>query len=504
MTIRIDPEKLHAPVARARAAEPCALVIFGGTGDLSRRKLFPALYNLERDGALPNGTAIVGVGLEPWPLDTFRQTHKEATAKFSRSKPLDEKAWESFARRLHYVSGDLSKPDTYAALHERLREVDHAFGTRGNRLFYCAVPASVFPVILQGLVAANLIRKQDDPAERPWSRVVIEKPFGRDLETSRKLNSLALDALDENQLFRIDHYLGKETVQNLLTFRFGNAIFEPLWNRKYIDHVQVTAAEEIGIEGRGKFYDETGVVRDIVQNHLLQVLALCAMEPPVSFEAEEIRDEKAQVFRSLRRFTPEEVERRVILGQFRGYRDEPNVDKGSKTPTFAALKVFIDNWRWQGVPFYLRAGKKLSTRVTEVAIHFQSVPLLLFENKGDPLEPNVLTLRIQPDEGINLRFMCKVPGDDMAVSRVSMDFSYAQGFQKPVHEAYEHLLLDCLRGDQTLFWRRDEVSRAWDFVGPILEGGARCAMQEYEPGSTGPKSADQLLAQDGRAWRPLA
>jgi glucose-6-phosphate 1-dehydrogenase len=359
-------------------------------------------------------------------------------------------------------------------------------------------------VILHGLTGSGLIAKQEDANARPWSRVVIEKPFGRDLGTSRELNRLALDSLDETQLFRIDHYLGKETVQNLLVFRFGNAIFEPLWNRKYVDHVQVTAAEDMGIEGRGKFYDETGVVRDIVQNHLLQVLALCAMEPPVSFESEEIRDEKAQVFRSLKKLAGGEVEERVVLGQYRGYRDEPHVARDSTTPTYAALKVFIDNWRWQGVPFYLRAGKRLAKRVTEVAIHFQSVPLLLFEHKGDPLEPNVLILRIQPDEGIGLRFMCKVPGDDLALSKVSMDFGYAQSFQKPVQEAYEHLLLDCMRGDQTLFWRRDEVSRAWEFVGPVLEGGARCPVEMYDPGSGGPSRADALLARDGRKWRPLA
>jgi glucose-6-phosphate 1-dehydrogenase len=504
MTLKIDPEKLHSPVTNERAAEPAALVIFGGSGDLAKRKLIPALYNVERDGKLPSGVAIVGVGLDPWTTDVFRETHHEASAKFSRTKPLDEAVWNAFAAKLHYVSGDLSKPATYQALREKLGECDRTFGTRGNRLFYCAVPASVFPVILKGLLESNLIQKQEDEKARPYSRVVIEKPFGRDLATSRELNALAASSLDETQLFRIDHYLGKETVQNLLVFRFGNAIFEPLWNRKYIDHVQVTAAEEIGIEGRGKFYDETGVVRDIVQNHLLQVLALCAMEPPVSFEAEEVRDEKAQVFRSLKKLTGDEVQKRVVLGQYQGYRDEPNVGKDSQTPTFAALKVYIDNWRWQGVPFYLRAGKRLQKRVTEVAIHFQSIPLLLFDQKGkSPIEPNVLVLRIQPDEGITLRFMCKVPGDDLAVSGVSMDFSYAQGFQKPVSEAYEHLLLDCLRGDQTLFWRRDEVSRAWEFVGPILESGGKLPVSTYIQGSAGPNAADQLLERDGRKWRTL-
>jgi glucose-6-phosphate 1-dehydrogenase len=505
MTMRIDPEKLHSTVTvKERTAEPCAIVIFGGSGDLAKRKLIPALYNLERDGLLPVGCAIVGVGLDPWSQDVFRATHREASGKFSRSKPIEDKVWDSFAKKLHYVSGDLGKPETYMALRERLGEVDRNFGTRGNRLFYCSVPASVFPIILHGLVESGLITKEDDPSERPFNRVVIEKPFGRDLKTSRELNNLAAESLDETQLFRIDHYLGKETVQNLLVFRFGNAIFEPLWNRKYIDHVQVTAAESIGIEGRGRFYDETGVIRDIVQNHLLQVLALCAMEPPVSFDAEEVRDEKAQVFRSLHKFAPDEVERRCVLGQFKGYKDEPNVAKDSQTPTFAALKVYIDNWRWQGVPFYLRAGKGLSKRVTEVAIHFQSIPLLLFPHKDkNPIEPNVLVLRIQPDEGITLKFMCKVPGDGVDVAGVSMDFSYAEGFNRPVQEAYEHLLLDCLRGDQTLFWRRDEVSRAWEFVAPILDGGVRLPVWYYDQGSTGPVEADHLITKEGRKWRPL-
>ena len=502
MTLKIDPEKLHASVQRERAAEPCAIVIFGGSGDLAKRKLLPALYNLEREKQLPEGTAIIGVGLDAWTDEQFRQVHREATGKFSRSKPIDENVWNSFAKKLHYTYGDLSKAATFQMLRQKLGEVDRSFGTRGNRLFYCSVPASVFPLILTGLNEAGLISKVEDDEARPFSRVIIEKPFGRDLKTSRELNNLAAKELDETQLYRIDHYLGKETVQNMLVFRFGNAIFEPLWNRKYIDHVQVTAAEQINIEGRGKFYDETGVIRDIVQNHLLQVLALMAMEPPVSFHADEIRDEKAQVFRSLKKLTHAEVSKNVILGQYRGYRQEHSVAPDSNTPTYAALKVEIDNWRWQGVPFYIRAGKALEKRVTEVAIHFQSIPLLLFAARGGtPIEPNVLVLRIQPDEGITLKFMCKVPGDGLQVSSVAMDFNYAEGFNKPVSEAYEHLLLDGLRGDQTLFWRRDEVSRAWEWVGPILDANQKPCV--YEPGSAGPKEADELIARDGKKWRAL-
>jgi glucose-6-phosphate 1-dehydrogenase len=336
---------------------------------------------------------------------------------------------------------------------------------------------------------------------------VVEKPFGHDLASARELDALISREIDESQVFRIDHYLGKETVQNILVFRFGNSIFEPLWNRKYIDHVQVTAAEDMGIEGRGRFYDETGVLRDIVQNHLLQVLALFAMEPPAALGADEVRDQKAIVLGALRPINPARVASRVVLGQYQGYRQEPQVAPDSRTPTFAALELFIDNWRWQGVPFYLRAGKRLAKRVTEIVVQFQSIPLCLFSREeACNFEPNVLCLRIQPDEGIQLRFACKPPGDRLVSRNVTMDFSYAGGFGAPVHEAYERLLLDAMRGDATLFWRRDEVERAWQFMTPILaavESGAPELVRPYEPGSSGPPEADDLLAREGRAWRPL-
>ncbi len=335
---------------------------------------------------------------------------------------------------------------------------------------------------------------------------MVEKPFGHDLASARELDELISEKLDENQVFRIDHYLGKETVQNILVFRFGNTIFEPVWNRKYVDHVQVTAAEEIGIEGRGSFYDATGVLRDVVQNHLLQVLALCAMEPPISLAQDEVRDAKSLVFRSLRPFKPGDIGNSLVLGQYRGYRDEPKVARDSITPTYAALKVYIDNWRWQGVPFFVRAGKRLTKRVTEIAVHFKSIPLCLFTpEEACRFEPNVLTLRIQPDEGITLRFACKPPGDELISRNVLMDFSYARGFDAPVHEAYERLLVDVIRGDETLFWRRDEIEEAWAFMTPILDAvasGGRELVYPYEPGSAGPHEADELIA-DGRVWREL-
>ncbi len=500
-----------APVERAREADPCAMVIFGGTGDLARRKLIPALYNLDVDGLLPRGFAALGVSRRAQPAGEFRRWHHESAAQFSRQKPLDPVIWERFASGLDSLAGDLNDPQTYARMREQLSEFDQKCGTRGNRLFYFATPSSDFPEILRKLHSAGLLYQMDSPGEnpeKPWSRVIIEKPFGRDFHSAQELNRLAAEVLNENQIFRIDHYLGKETVQNILVFRFANAIFEPLWNRKYIDHVQITAAEEIGIEGRGRFYDETGVLRDIIQNHLLQVLALCAMEVPPSFQPEAIRDERVQVFRSLRPMRGEEVERCAVRAQYLGYREEPDVRPDSRTPTYAALKVLIDNWRWQGVPFYLRAGKRLRKRSTEVAIVFQPIPFCLFgrEEVCQLIEPNVLTLRIQPDEGIALRIACKVPGKDLTVGNVMMDFSYAGGFKKAPQEAYERLLLDCMKGDPTLFARKDDVEQSWKFVTPILEAweeNRKAPLPVYEPGSAGPHEAEELLWRDRRRWREI-
>ncbi len=387
---------------------------------------------------------------------------------------------------------------TYEDLRRAIDNAEKTHGTGKSVLFYLSVPASKFPEILPRLQSAQLISAKSDNSR--WTRVIVEKPFGQDLGSAKHLNDVSSMTHDESQIFRIDHYLGKETVQNLLVFRFANSIFEPLWNRKFIDHVQITAAEQIDIEGRGKFYEETGVLRDIVQNHLLQVLALFAMEPPNSLSADEIRSEKARLLRALRPLDPKNVKNDVVLGQYEGYRDEKDVAKDSQVPTYAAIKMFIDNWRWQGVPFYLRAGKALKSRVTEVKIVFTSIPLSLFGRATDAIRHNVLTLRIQPDEGIGLGFMTKVPGVEFSLTNVDMNMRYAQVFAKKPAEAYERLLLDAMRGDATLFPRRDEIETAWKFVDPILRPLEDLPVRSYAKGSEGPKESNDLLTGD---WLPL-
>ncbi|MFI5297408.1 MAG: glucose-6-phosphate dehydrogenase [Polyangiales bacterium] len=516
----MNDEELHAPIsishARAssppatdRRADPCVLVIFGASGDLTSRKLVPALYNLAREKLLPSNFATVGFARRDKSDAAFRDELREAADKFSRSKPVDADVWSTFSSSIEWHRGSFDDAAAYVALGERLRVLDARCGTKGNRLYYFATPPESFPIILEHLSKAGLLCKPEHACApgSAWTRVIIEKPFGRDLKSAQALNRELSATLDESQIFRIDHYLGKETVQNILVFRFGNSIFEPLWNRKYIDHVQITAAEQIGVEGRGNFYDTTGIVRDFVQNHILEVLSLVAMEPPVSFDANEIRDEKAQVLRSLRPIPAEDVARYVVHGQYDGYRDEPGVDKKSRTPTFAALQLHIDNWRWQGVPFFVRAGKALKSRATEVAIHFQRAPLSLFGGEAacNVLAPNVLTLRIQPDEGIALRFESKVPGDAIDTASVTMDFSYKRAFSVESADAYERLLLAAMRGDATLFLRRDAVEHAWRYVTPMLEAWDAdvSAPAAYAQGSEGPREADALLTRAGRTWRPL-
>ncbi len=502
-------EEREVLVREAKEPAPCVFVIFGATGDLSRRKLFPSLYHLTLDGKLPDNLAIIGASVEEQTEDRFRANLRESTANVSEGQSLDERVWERLASRIHYVSGDFKRPETFRVLRKRITELDKKYGARGNRLFFFAIPPSIIEVVLRQLKDADLLYPRGSQGNASWARVIIEKPFGYDLDSARRLNRLAAKHLEEQDIFRVDHYLGKETVQNIVVFRFGNSIFEPIWNRKYIDHIQITAAEEIGIEGRGPFYDETGVIRDIVQNHLLQILALCAMEPPVSLKADDIRNEKTKVFRSLRPIVGETAIREsVVLGQYRGYRKEPKVAPNSRTPTYAALRVMIDNWRWQGVPFYFRAGKRLSKRLTEISVHFREIPFCLFggEDVCNILDNNVLTIRIQPSEGITLSMLCKVPGDDLSVNSVLMDFNYARVFdKKPVHDAYERLFLDAMRGDQTLFSRADGVELEWSFVTPILQTWESSTEEPfpYEPGSDGPVEASGILVSSKHAWKAL-
>ncbi|MEW6743599.1 MAG: glucose-6-phosphate dehydrogenase [Planctomycetota bacterium] len=487
---------------------PATLVIFGITGDLARRKLVPALYNLEREGLLPQGLAVLGFSRRATSVDSLRRDLHDATTRYSRTQPLDEIVWRRFAARLDCAAGSYDDAASFASLRTSIEQIDRSRDTRGNRLFYCATPPSAFPPILEQLAGAGLLYRVEAGQREPWSRVVVEKPFGHNLSSARELNQLVSRLLDESQVFRIDHYLGKETVQNILVFRLGNTIFEPLWNRKYVDHIQITAAESIGVEGRGEFYESTGVLRDIVQNHLLEVLSLCTMEPPLSFRADDVRDQKLQVLRALRPIGGDEVHEHVVCAQYRSYRQEPGVAAASRTPTFVAMKLFVDNWRWQGVPIYLRAGKRLARRLTEVAVHFHGIPLCLFgsDEVCRRIEPNVLTLRLQPDEGISLRFASKVPGEELSIGSVTMDFNYAKSFQREPPEAYERLLLDGLRGDQTLFTRSDAVERSWAFITPILEElEGRCGpLPIYEPGSDGPAEAQHLIERAGRLWRSLA
>jgi glucose-6-phosphate 1-dehydrogenase len=500
---------------RLRCAEPCVLVIVGASGDLTRRKLVPSLVHLRRDGLLPESFAIVGVDRVPLDDDSFRTAMRQALDEFGEGA-LGAAGWERVAPQFSYVSGDLADRATYDALGARLAAIETSLPGSGGRLFHLALPPSVVPLAVQHLSGSGVAPRVVDSASRPWVRVVLEKPFGHSRASAQALNAVVREAFAEHQVFRIDHYLGKETVQNLLVLRFANSIFEPIWNRQHVEHVQITAAESVGVEHRGRYYEETGVVRDMFQNHLLQLLSLAAMEPPASSAADAVRDEKAKVLRAIRPIAPDALVASAVRGQYGpgtadgrradGYRGEPDVAADSGTATYAALRLMIDNWRWQGVPFFLRSGKRLPRRATEIAIRFRQPPHLMFpQPAGGVIEPNVLAIRVQPEEGIALRFQIKAPGVEMGrMAPVDMDFDYGAAFGPSGHDAYETLLLDAMLGDATLFARSDEVEAAWAVVDPVIEAWAAqrpADFPNYLAGSWGPAAADQLMADLGCRWR---
>ena len=512
----------HSPAQDQSPAvpPPGALVIFGATGDLTKRKLMPGLYALAVDGLLPESFAVIGAGRHPIGDEQFRAAMRDAVSRFARLR-LDEATWDRFAAGIRYAQ--YSDADGgLAAVREALERVDRERGTAGNRIYYFAIPPSGFVPLAELLQREGLSRETDGGGFR---RMVVEKPFGRNLATARELNAALHRAFEEPQIYRIDHYLGKETVQNILVFRFANGIFEPIWNRRYIDHIQITVAETLGVEGRGSYYEETGALRDIIQNHVMQLAAIIGMEPPSNFEAETVRDEKVKLLRAIRPIHPEDALLHTVRGQYAagsvdgelvpGYREEPGVDRESLRETFVAMKLDVDNWRWAGTPFYLRTGKRLPSRATEIAVQFRHVPHSPFGGHRatpgggtppDAIDPNLLLLRIQPDEGISLRFGAKVPGQTMQIRSVNMDFFYNTSFQRVSPDAYERLLLECMLGDPTLFAREDEVEEAWRVCTAILDGWRahppdRVNCPNYEAGSWGPDEADAFMRRDGREWR---
>jgi glucose-6-phosphate 1-dehydrogenase len=491
------------------------MVIFGATGDLTHRKLLPALYNLALEHPLPPQFTVVGVARRPYSNEEFRQQALDSINQFSRKRPVNQAVWETFSKGLFYHQSQFDDPKGYSELSALLKQLDQERGTGGNHIFYLATPPSFYAKIAN-LLAVSQLAQQDESRAHGWSRIIVEKPFGHDLQSAMALNGELNKAFKEDQIYRIDHYLGKETVQNIMVLRFGNGIFEPIWNRRYVDNVQITVAENIGIENRGDYYEEAGAMRDMVQNHMMQLLTLVAMEPPTNFGANAVRDEKVKVLNAIPPLAESEIAADTVRGQYgagmvggravEAYREEPGVSTGSHTETFVALKLSVENWRWAGVPFYLRTGKRLTKRITEVAIEFKRPPYLLFRDSGaDQMQPNALSLRIQPNEGISLLFEAKVPGQEMRLRSVNMDFLYGSSFGVEPPEAYERLLLDCMLGDSTLFTRIDETEHSWQLLDMIEHAWSHSAasLPQYEPGTWGPKEADALIERDGRTWRRL-
>jgi glucose-6-phosphate 1-dehydrogenase len=501
----ITTNPLRTGLRMERTPPPCVLVIFGASGDLTKRKLLPALWALAEAQQLSPGFSVVGIARTPKSHEAFRQELRDSMAG---DASVDTPSLESFLQGLYYLPGNVNDPGMYEQLNALLGEIDRERGTSGNRVFYIATQPSFFSPVIDHLGKAGLANRRAHGTG--WTRAVIEKPFGRNLKTAQELNREMLTVFDEQQVYRIDHYLGKETVQNLMVLRFANTIWEPIWNRRYVDHVQITVAENLGVEGRGGYYEEAGVVRDMIANHLLQLLTIVCMEPPVAFDADAVRDEKVKVLRAVRPFTPDRIRTDAVRGQYGpgfaaaqpvpGYREEEKVSSQSSTETYAALRFYVDNWRWQDVPFLLRSGKRLPKRVSEIAIEFKPVPHLLFEEST----PDVLAVRIQPDEGISLHFNAKIPGPQMHQRPVLMDFRYGTSFGVAPAEAYQRLLLDVMLGDSTLFTRRDEVEAAWKLLDPILDAWSAQPAEDfpnYEAGTWGPAAADKLLGSAARRWR---
>jgi glucose-6-phosphate 1-dehydrogenase len=501
-------DTVSSNVSYGGASEPCAIVLFGASGDLAKRKVIPALFDLASHDSLGERYSIVGFARTPMTDESFRTTAGEAAKTISEGGPVDPAKWSEFASNLFYTAGDYGDQEAYARLAKRLTELDASHNLCGNRIFYLSTPPEVYADIIEQLGRAGLSRPCNPKA---WVRIIVEKPFGRDLASAKELNQIVHNVFEENQVYRIDHYLGKDTVQNLLVLRFGNGIFEPLWNRNYVDHVQITAAETLGVERRGGFYETAGALRDMIQSHVLQLTSLVAVEPPAAFDATAVRNEKLKVLQSIRPFDLEAVAQAVVRGQYAkgstnsksvpGYREEQGVSPQSRTETFVAAKLLIDNWRWANVPFYLRTGKRLAKRSTEIVIQFKRAPHVVF--RGREAEPNRLILNIQPDEGISISFGAKRPGTEMSIGNVNMDFSYKEGFGDATRSAYATLVNDCLRGDATLFDRGDNVEAAWSLVDPILDvwsAAKTAAVPQYASGSWGPRESDLLLERDGRKW----